>query len=260
MGPGRFGSERVARGGRWLRWVALAAVLAGVGLFAFQLGVEDERGRALRLNEEVDRLRLTNKRLDGTVQQLEAENKAALSQLTALGDRVASENVPGVPRDLILALKAALDAGIEPPRIAASVQALLPVQVRQAGGEGTAGLPKANPGEECEPPQTKKFLVSTPISREQPSMSVGFGGNAVAVSASGTFQRNAEGKAEARFEPKEPVTIRVTPAGGKASEATGKLPLQHTVTVGPLRYRFAFVAADGSPGYIQVTSDRCKTR
>src|SRR5437868_2885265 len=81
MGPGRFGNERAARGGRWLRWVALAVLVLAAGLFAFQLGVEDERGRGARLAEEMERLRQSNQRLEATVQQLRAENKTALSQL-----------------------------------------------------------------------------------------------------------------------------------------------------------------------------------
>jgi hypothetical protein len=260
MGPGRFGSERAARGGKWLRWVVFAVVVGGVGLFAFQLGVEDERGRASRLTEEADRLRQANKQLEANVQQLETDNKTALSQLAALGDRVASESVPGVPRELILALKGPLDAGVDPQRIAGALATLAPPASRPAAESAAAAHPNPAPGEECEPPQTKKFLVRTPISRDQPSiMSAGFGGNAVTVSAAGASVRNAENKAEARFEPKEPVTIRMTPAGGNPVEATGKLPLNHTLTVGPLRYRFAFVAVEGS-GYIQVTSDRCKVR
>ena len=259
MGPGRFGNERPSRGGRWLRWAGLAALVGVTGLFAFQLGVEDERGRTARQAQEADQLREANQRLESSIQQLQADHSAALSQLAQLGDRMAAESVPGVPRELVLALKPPLDAGIDPQRIQSALAALAPQAPRAAADPAASPLPKPGPGEECEAPETKKFLVRTPISREQPSMSAGFGGGAVAVSATGASLRNAENKIEAWFDPKEPVTVRVA-QGGKTTEANGKLPLQQTVTVGPVRYRFVFALAEGSRGFIQVTADRCKAR
>jgi hypothetical protein len=180
-------------------------------------------------------------------------------QLAALGDRVASESVPGVPRALILALKPLIDAGVEPQRIAAALQALQPAAARTAAAtEAASALPKPNQGEECEVPEVKKFLVRTSISGEQPGMSVGFGAGALTLSAQGTPARNAERKAEAWFEPAEPVTVRFAQAGGKATETSGKLPIQYAVEIGSTRYRFLLAA--GSRGFIQVTGDRCKTR
>ncbi|MBI1775571.1 MAG: hypothetical protein HYR63_09505 [Proteobacteria bacterium] len=240
MGPGRFGNERNSRSFRLLRWGALVLLAAGIGLFAFQLGVEDERGRNTRLTEDMARLAQANQRLDEANRRLATENKAALSQLAELGDRLANESSSGVPRELIQGLRRQLDAGIDPQRLAALLAAVGPV------------------GEECEPPEIKRFLVRTPIAGERPGMSVGFAGGTLTLSAQGAATRNAEGRQEAWFDPGEPVTVKFAEPGGRGSEAAGKLPLQHAVVVGQTRHRFALSA--GPRGFIQVSAERCKVK
>src|SRR5258708_2407255 len=256
MGPGRFGNERGFRGGRWLRWGGLLLLVIATGLFAFQLGVEDERGRGARIAEEMARLTQANQRLEEANQRLTAENKLALTQLGELGDRLAAEATPGVPRELISSLKQQLDAGVDPQRLAGAIAALAPATSRPAADASL--LPKAGSGEECEAPETKRVLVRTPIAGERPSMPVGGGGGAITVSAQGAATPQAQGRQAAWFEPKEPVTVKFAQTGGKTTEAAGKLPLQHAVTIGQTRYRFALT--EGARGYVQVTSDRCKPR
>src|SRR5258708_29993150 len=139
MGPGRFGNERGFRGGRWLRWGGLLLLVLETGLFAFQLGVEDERGRGARIAEEMARLTQANQRLEEANQRLTAENKLALTQLGELGDRLAAEATPGVPREVISSLKQQLDAGVDPQRLACAIAAPEPAPSRPAAD----GIPLA---------------------------------------------------------------------------------------------------------------------
>ena len=42
----------------------------------------------------------------------------------------------------------------------------------------------------------------------------------------------------------------------RTAEAAGKLPLHHTISVGPVEHRFSVMAS--TRGFVQVTSERCK--
>ena len=59
---------------------------------------------------------------------------------------------------------------------------------------------------DCEQPETKRFLVKTQLTSDGPNTSVGFSNGIVTVSGQGATARNAEGRAEAWFEPNEPIT------------------------------------------------------
>lgn len=217
-----------------------AVVMGGLALFAFQLGVEDERGRRGRLADETGRLTQTN-------QELAQANQAFRVQLVAAQDRLkdlegivgATPRISEAARVLMPAIEKKLAEGADPNRLAAVLAAI--------------DRPR-----DCEAPETKRFLVKTAMTGDGPNTSVGFANGQVTVSGSGATARNVEGKVEAWFEPAEPITVRFTQIGGRAIEAAGKLPLHHTLSLGQNEHRFSVVAS--ARGFVQVTSERCKVR
>jgi hypothetical protein len=241
MSLGRYESEGPRRSPVWraIRLVFALAVLTGVSLFAFQLGVEDERSRSGRLADEAARLTETNQALTQANAQLRAQ----------------AQQVDARRRELEAALGGA-------PRLSDGAKMLLPILEKKLGdgldakrvAEMLATLDKPL---DCEAPESKRFLVRTPLTSEGPNTSVGFAGGQVTVTGQGVAAKSAEGRVEAWFDAAEPMTVRFTQIGGRTAEAAGKLPLHHTLPVGGGgEHRFSVMAA--SRGFVQVTSERCK--
>jgi hypothetical protein len=104
-------------------------------------------------------------------------------------------------------------------------------------------------------PQTKRFLVQTPLS-DGAGAAVGFAEGTVTVSGTGASAKDATGNPLARFDPTQPVTLRFTLIDGTVSEAAGVLPLNHSVVAGTNEHRFSVIAGDG--GFASVTGETCR--
>ena len=104
-------------------------------------------------------------------------------------------------------------------------------------------------------PAVRRFLVRTPIYRGA-NDAVTFAENAITVTASGVSAKDINGKPEAWFDPAEPVTLRITSIGGTTREASGPLPLHHTILWHDAEYRFSVVAAD-QRGFVLASAERC---
>jgi FtsZ-binding cell division protein ZapB len=240
MSLGRYEPDRSRRSplAQILRLTAAVAVLAGIGLFAFQLGVEDERTRQGRLADEVAKLRESSQQLTQTNAALRQELQTAQTRLGEL--QTALGGAPKLSESALLllpTLERKLAEGVDPKRLAEVVAA-------------------ADKPRDCEAPETKRFLLRTARGADGPNTSVGFANGMITVSGQGAPAKNAEGRLEAWFDPAEPVTIRFTQVGGRSAEAAGKLPLHHTLAVGQAEHRFSVMAA--TRGFVQVTSERCK--
>lgn len=240
MTLGRYEPDRPRRSpvARILRWGLAAAVMAGLALFAFQLGIEDERGRQGRLADEVARLTEAQQQATQANAALRAQLQAAQGRLKEVeGILGAAPKVSEAARLLMPTIEKKLAEGADPKRLA----------------EAMAAVDKPR---DCEAPESKRFLVKTALTADGPNTSVGFANGLVTVSGQGTAAKNAEGRVEAWFEPAEPITVRFTQIGGRTAEAAGKLPLHHTLSVGPVEHRFSVMAS--ARGFVQVTSERCK--
>lgn len=240
MTLGRYEADRPRRSpvARILRWGLAAAVMAGLALFAFQLGIEDERGRQGRLADETAKLAETSQQLAQANTQLRSQLQAAQARLKEIeGVLGSTPRISEAARILMPTIEKKLAEGADPKRLA----------------DAMAALDKPR---DCEAPETKRFLVKTQLTADGPNTSVGFSNGLVTVSGQGAATRNAEGKLESWFEPAEPVTVRFTQIGGRTVEAAGKLPLHHTLSVGQAEHRFSVMAS--SRGFVQVTSERCK--
>ncbi|MBM3546384.1 MAG: hypothetical protein FJX54_05500 [Alphaproteobacteria bacterium] len=223
---------------RLFRLVLVLAVMGGLGLFAFQLGTEDERGRQGQLADETVKLAEANQQLAESNQALRGQLQAAQARLRELEGIIgATPRISAAAKDLMPVIERKLTEGADPKRLA----------------EAIAAIDKPR---DCEAPETKRFLVKTALTSDGPNTSVGFSNGIVTVSGQGATAKNADGRPEAWFEPNEPVTIRFTQIGGKSVETAGKLPLHHTLSLGHSEHRFSVMAS--ARGFVQVTSERCK--
>ncbi|MBM3533182.1 MAG: hypothetical protein FJX60_09140 [Alphaproteobacteria bacterium] len=240
MALGRLEPDRPRRStlGRLFRLLLAVAAMGGIGLFAFQLGIEDERSRQGRLADETARLAEANRQLAETGQAMRSQLQAAQTRLRDLEAAVgATPRISAAAKDLMPAIEKKLAEGADPKRLA----------------EALAAIDKPR---DCEAPESKRFLVKTALTGDGPNTSVGFSNGIVTVSGQGATAKNAEGRPEAWFEPNEPVTIRFTQIGGKSVETAGKLPIHHTLNLGQSEHRFSVMAS--ARGFVQVTSERCK--
>lgn len=232
------GRRHQRRSGRPWLWFGALAVLVGMLGFAYNLG-----GDIARADLELARRQVGE--LHGAVTTAEAQSAAARSAAeTAVikeqewQKRYSAEVPAGELKPLLDQMRAHLDAGVSPDRIALLLRA--------------AGQPRI-----CDNnPVSRRFLVRTPISGRA-NDSASFGNNTITLTAEGKPAVNAEGKPEAWFDPGQPVTIQVAGLGGESWMHSAVLPMHASAVVQGSEYRFSVVAAE-TRGFVVVTADRCK--
>ena len=189
--------------GSTVKFLLILGVLLAIGLFAYQMGVEQVKGRETGLLAENAQLGQAN---------------AELSRSVA-GLRAAAQNAETKVSELALER---LAAGVEAKRL---VFVLSQIKTPRA----------------CEKPENKRFILPTPVYKG-PNSTVGFASGAITVSGEGTPARSPTGNVEGWFDPKGLVTIRFTEAGGRQTEAKGTLPLHHTVVSAGIEHQFTVTA------------------
>jgi hypothetical protein len=242
MRTSRFG-DREKRGRRrrafWamLRWAVALGAVALAGTYAYDAG-----------------LRLANRetqRLGALLASAEADKEAAVAERDALATELAASkaetetwrqrHTAEVPKGDVATL-----AALAQRRLAAGV----PVDRLSFVIENVGAV------RDCpEPPQTKRFLVQTPISTGA-GASIGFAGGTIVVTGTGESARDAAGNPLAQFDAGRPVALHFTLIDGSMREATGTLPLATSIVVGGLEHRFSAVATDN--GFVNVTGETCK--
>ncbi|HTH15721.1 MAG TPA: hypothetical protein VL974_03645 [Magnetospirillum sp.] len=222
----------------WHIWLKLSkfmvflGLIGAAGFYGFQVGqkLADESIAAGRA--EIDRLTASESQQRDKAARLEtemAEQKARADDFAAKYAAVApSEDM----KELSTALKAKLDSGLDAKRLAFVI--------------ANAERPKRCGGE-----ATKRFMVKT-AKFDGANTWVRFQ-DLITVTADGTGSGG-----EQAFDPDKPITVHFTAIGGKDSEVTGKLPLQHSMVVKGGEYRFT--VAPGAKGFVEVTGDRCDYR
>jgi hypothetical protein len=111
---------------------------------------------------------------------------------------------------------------------------------------------RAEPENCVDDPDTKRFIVRTPLQKGA-NDSVSFHG--ITVTASGESAVNESGQVEAWFDIDKPLSVAFTQLGGEAKAKTGLLPLHHALIVQDKEYRFTLTA--GPRGFVLVTGQRC---
>lgn len=238
MSLGRYDYERRYRRRFWtgvFKFVLFAVFTLSVGLFAYQMGIEQFKGRDATLREEVASLSRQKAELELRVGQFQHAARAAEARAQELEARLARELPTGDLAKLLHLVGARLKSGLDAARLAFVIE--------------NAQTPR-----NCQPPESKRFVLATPLLRSG-VRGASFGNGTVTVTGEGQSARDGQGNPESWFDPGQPVTVRITGIGGKEVEATGTLPLHQSLVVDNFEYRFTFSA--GARSFVDVTSDRC---
>ncbi len=224
---------------RWniTKWVLGLGLVAGAGFLAYDtassLAEQELAAQAMRLSE-----------YETTVDKLERETARLRYALENAESRMAEQrkrykrDVPqGRIAELLDLAQDKLGAGVTPDRLAF----LISSAANQRDCDGA--------------PVSKRFIVKTPLYSGANDW-VGFADSTITVTAVGASTRDAEGKAEAWFDPAQEVTISFTHIGGKTTRKTGILPFQHAIVVGDREHRFQVVAGE-KRGFVEVAGDSC---
>lgn len=232
------GRRMAAQARRWTlvkRILLLAAVIA-VGVFAYETGATRTQYRIDRMEERLAAQDADIARLEAEKAELDRRRLAAVQGESALQARYDREVPTGERKALFEMLVERINAGLDEARIAFL-------------------LNEAGPEPECDPePVTKRFVLATPL-HDGANASAQFAEGAITVTGEGAAELTEAGLPEAWFDPAAPVSLRFTAIGGDATEAQGKLPLDHSVRLAGNEYRFA--ARAGSRSFVQVTALRC---
>ncbi len=169
------------------------------------------------------------------VTALRAEAQTAqvrLEQLRASYDELLSE---GAMHDLLELLRQQLEKGVDPNRLRSVILS-------------------ARPPQNCIDAKSKRFVVITPV-YNGPQSIASIGKGAVSISGVGASAQNAQGQAEAWFDPGQPVTLTFRGRGSEEQVKQGMLPIYHSVVVDDKEYRFTIT--EGTKSFAKVTYDYC---
>lgn len=220
-----------------MKWLALLALVAGAGFYAYDIGTKLAREDVRRLEDRMAELRDENSRLRTELAGQQAALRTERDRAAQLQERYARD-VPAAAEQPVMALiRKRIGEGVSPQRLAEVVGA----------ARNEANCP--------DPAATRRFVVQSPLYRG-PNDSVSFADGTIVVTASGESAKNERGQPEAWFDPAQPVKVRFTHVGGQTLDAEGPLPLHQTVLAGGWEYRFSLVAGDRA--FANVTMQRCR--
>jgi hypothetical protein len=234
--------ERRARARRrlWLgvfKWtVGLGAVIAA-GVYAYLSASALVEREVAALRQEIVELNDTIARLQQANAGQQQAMAAARQDLAEWQERYDQDVPAGEMKKLFDLAREKLRAGVEPSRLAFLISS-------------------AKNEDACDNmPMTKRFIVQTPF-YSGANDAVSFADGSIVVTATGQSATDENGNIEVRFDPAQPVDVRFTELGGETSNATGVLPVHHSVVVDDTEYRFSVLA--GESGFVHVTADSCR--
>lgn len=222
----------------WHIWLKLfkfslfLALIGATGFYGYQVGQRLALEEVAAAREEIARLTASETAHQEQVARLQTELDDAKKRADEYQAKYAQVAPSEEMKDLTAALRAKLDTGLDGKRLAFVI--------------ANAERPKRCGGE-----ATKRFMVKT-AKFDGASTWVRFA-DLITVTAEGTGNGG-----EQAFDPDKPVTVHFTAIGGKDSQVSGKLPLQHSMVVKGGEYRFT--VAPGAKGFVEVTGDRCEYR
>ncbi|MBS28757.1 MAG: hypothetical protein CL566_07530 [Alphaproteobacteria bacterium] len=222
--------------GTLFRWGLVLAVGLGVGLWAKDIGTEVALQEVRVLEQRMSENSTESARLRSEIAGLKTALRLERDRVSEWQERYDAD-VPTIAEAKILeVVRDRVANGVSTDRLAAVV-----------------ALARDDVG--CEPlGDTKRFVVNNEI-QTGANDSVSFAEGAITVTASGTSARNAAGQPEAWFDVAVPVRVIFSHLGGESVQASGVLPLHHSVAVGDTEYRFSLIA--GARSFVQVTGEAC---
>ena len=237
-GHSSFGDTRRRRR-RLLYWRVIRFFLgvmavAGVGGYAYQVGVSAAQARTEKLEADLVRFQESNLDLRDRLALTSQRSGQAETALDELRRRYVEDVPQGEVAELFARLQAQLRAGVEPERLAFLIDAAESVSCDGA-------------------PVTKRFMPRTPVSTG-PVSYVRFG-DRITVTGAGRSVRTAEGLPEAWYDPALPVRVDFQTLDGAVVSIEGVVPLTHSMVVDRREYRFSVVAGDQR--FVEITAQDC---
>lgn len=231
--------QKEARRRRWrvFRLLFSAAVLVALGVAAYQTGTVLAERDVVRLRQVVDRQSADIAALGDENAELRQQADAAGRAEADWRKRYETEVPTGRSRELLTLIEQQMNNGADPARI----EFLVAAAASERSCDGV--------------PVTKRFFVRTPLYQGANDAAT-FAGSTIVAIAQGESATDAGGNPEAWFAPEKPVLLRFIEPGGGGTEASGMLPLYHSVVRGDEEYRFSIVAAERR-GFVSVTAERC---
>lgn len=218
-----------------VKMLVFVALLLVTGAFAYQIGIAQFAERDATQKREIEQLKRDKGAAELLASQLKQAQVNAESRAADLEARLATEVPHGDLARLVGQVAERLAAGVSVDRLAFVIGA---VQNKRT----------------CQAPETKRFVLSTPIYKS-PNRSVSFGGGTVTVTGEGQSVRDNNGDSEAWYDPSQPVVIKIYGQDGKEHVVQGVLPLHEALVLDGTEYRFTMVS--GSRSFAEVTVDRC---
>ena len=226
--------RRQQRGRAIWRAILMLVLIAAFGA-VYWFGLEQGQVDMTDANARIAELTESEQRLQRRAGERDAEIVRLGREIETLRQRLEAETPTGAVRPLYELLQARLRAGVTPDRL-------------------TTVLQRIENQRQCDAVLQRRVAVRTAIDRTSPN-SLQFGDQAVTLFAEGISVRTAEGAPEAWYDPAQQITLRFQAAGGRASDAQGRVPFQHQVVVGDSEWRFSFTA--GTRGFLNVAAERC---
>ncbi|RDD60383.1 OmpH family outer membrane protein [Ferruginivarius sediminum] len=230
--------SRRRRQRRWtlVKWILILAALGAAGAFAYETGSQLARIEVVRLEEELDALQSDLSKVEKEKRDLRVELQETQDELQTWQQRYREEVPSGDPAKLLGLVRERLNDGLSADRLAFVVS-------------------KASENTECDAgPATRRFIVQTPLSTGA-GQAVAFADGTITVSAEGASATDAQGRAEAWYDPDQPVTVRFTLLGGETDSVEGSLPIHHSIVRDGKEHRFSIIA--GKRAFVEVTWERC---
>lgn len=236
MASGGFGGGYRRQAAERRRKVMTILILVGLLCgFSYWWGGEMVRSSEVAYKQQAVKLEEERTQLETTITTLKSQVQSSSVRYQQMEEKYNTEVPQGEFRKLTDLVKKQLNGGIKPSRLQFIIES-------------------ARPPKNCTEPQSKRFVVKTPV-YSGPHGTVSFGNGAITITGDGTSAVGGDGTGEAWYDPGKPVKITFTEIGGKDTAKEGLLPIQHSMVMGGKEYRFTVAAGERS--FISVTSDNC---
>lgn len=227
----RYRQRSARRTGSILTFVFIFGGIFGAGYWVG--GMRSQQNMYI-LQEEKRILNEENTNAQDSMVELRAEAQTAnvrLEQLRASYDELLSD---GAMRDLVILVRKQIDQGVDVKRLESVILS-------------------ARPPQNCSDPQSKRFVVTTPVYKGANSKASIRGG--ISVFGKGMASKNSKGNKEAWFDPGQSVEITFQSKDGKPMMKKGLLPMRYSMIVKDKEYRFTIIS--GAKSFAKVTFDYC---
>jgi cell division protein FtsB len=220
------------------KWIFVLAVIVAAGAYAYETGSKLAAQKVVVLQQDIDQLSAQVQDLKTNNQELAAKVAGVRSQVTDW-ERAYKRDVPaGELKNLYTQLQKKAEAGVAVDRLA--------FVIGQVENQRDCDDNVVN----------KRFIVQTPLFKGA-NDSIALADRTITVTAIGETATGSNGAREAWYDNAKPLTAHFILIGGKSSQATGKLPLHHSMVVGNTEHRFTLSVAEGR-GFVNITHNMCR--